>query len=156
MRKVKMEKDELLQNLKSNHQLLISVSKKIQDKGLDNEIIDKKWVLKDVLSHLSLYEREAVNVLKMKSMENNSFYSRTDDDRNEENFTKTHDKSLQDILESSNEIFNDLYTLTSKLNQQELDGSFSGMKKTVGEFIAGESYRHYPDHIPKLQKRFNV
>lgn len=151
-----MEKVELLQNLQTNHQLLISISKKIQDKGLDTEIIDKKWVLKDVIAHLSFYEREAVNVLKKKSMENNPFYGRSDDDRNEENFTKTQNKSLEEILDNSNKIFTDLYELTSKLSQQELDGSFPGMKKTVGNFIAGESYGHYPDHIPKLQKRFNV
>lgn len=151
-----MNKAELLQNLKSQHDLLNNVSKKIQEKGLANEIIDKKWVLKDVISHLSLYEREAVNVLKKKSMENNSFYTRSDDDRNEENFTKTHVKRLQEITDSANKIFKELYSETEKLSQEELDISFPGMKKTVGNFIAGESYGHYPDHIPKLQQRFIV
>ncbi len=151
-----MHKAELLQNLKAQHELLISVSKKIQEKGLENEIIDKKWVLKDVISHLSLYEREAVNVLKKKSMEDNPFYTRSDDDRNEENFTKTHAKSLKEITENANKTFKELYSETEKLNQPELDSSFLGMKKSVGNFIAGESYAHYPDHIPKLQKRFNI
>ena len=132
-----MHKAELLQNLKAQHELLISVSKKIQEKGLENEIIDKKWVLKDVISHLSLYEREAVNVLKKKSMEDNPFYTRSDDDRNEENFTKTHAKSLKEITENANKTFKELYSETEKLNQQELDSSFLGMKKSVEESILG-------------------
>ena len=151
-----MEKSELLLNLKTEHDKLFSVATAILDKGLENEIIDKKWILKDTISHLTLYEREAVKVLKNKTAENNSFYTRTDDDRNEENFEDTHNKSLKEILEESNKIFKELVAETEKLSQEELDKTFPGMKKTLGNFIAGESYGHYPDHIPKLHERFNV
>ncbi len=151
-----MKKAELLAKLKEEYNILMTVTKAIQSKGMENDIIDKKWVLKDVLSHLSLYEREAVKVIQNKTLENNSFYKRTDDDRNEENFNVTHNKSLQEIIEESNKVFNDLYNETEKLSQDQLDGIFPGMNKTVSQFISGESYGHYPDHISKLQKRFNV
>ena len=151
-----MQKQELLENLKTEHDKLEDVVKKIQFMGVENEIIDKKWVLKDVISHLSMYEREAVKILKKKTIENNIFYTRTDDDRNEENFTATHGTNLQEIIESANSVYNELYNETDKLTQKELDSKFPGMSQTVGNFIAYQSYGHYPDHIPKLQKRFSV
>jgi len=151
-----MNKAELLAKLKAEYDILMTVTKAIQSKGMENDIIDKKWLLKDVISHLSLYEREAVKVLQNKTVENNSFYKRTDDDRNEENFNATHNKSLQKIIEESNRVFKDLYNETEKLSQEELDEMFPGMNKAVSQFISGESYGHYPDHISKLQKRFSV
>ena len=151
-----MQKNELLAHLQSDYDTLMSVTQAIQAKGLENDIIDTKWVLKDVLSHLSLYEREAANALKKKTLENNSFYKRTDDDRNEENFNATHNKSFQELLDNSNKVFKDLYSEIEKLTQEELDGKFPGMTRPVWQFIVGQSYGHYPDHIPKLQKRFNV
>lgn len=151
-----IQKRELLDLLKREHENLFTVANTIQEKGLENEIVDKKWVLKDVISHIMLYEREAVKVLKKGSIENNNFYSRTDDDRNEENFQKTHSKSLEEILADAHEIYKGLLLETEKLGPIELDSIWPGMKRPVKLFIIGESIGHYDDHIPKIQKRFNI
>lgn len=151
-----MQKSELLQNLKERHDHMMSLVKKIQASGKENEIIDKKWFVKDSISHCIFYEDKMIDVLKKKTVEGNSFYKRSDDDRNEENFKATHNLSLQEIVKKANTIYKDLNKAIENLTQEEIDSKFPGMTRTVADFIAGQSFGHYDDHIPVLQKRFNV
>ena len=152
-----VSKIQLLNNLKVKHGQLKTIYKVIQSKKQENEIIGNKWVLKDVLAHLSYYNTECVNVLKTKSVENKVFYHKSDDERNDEIYNETHNKSLKEIQENTEKIYNELVKEISKLSDPELANTFPGIKnnRTVSDFIAGESYGHYDDHIPLLKKKFN-
>lgn len=151
-----MTKTELLQNLRDRHDRLLTIVKVLQDKGLDNEIINKKWVVKDVVSHVIFYENEMVKVLKNKTLENNTFYTRSDDDRNDENFNATHNLSLEEIIFRANRVYNEMYSVIELMSDEELNTKFPGMKSEVAKFIEYQSFAHYDEHIPILEKRFNV
>ena len=132
-----MLKTELLENLQNKRDKLNKVVNQIKEQGSENEIIEKKWYLKDVIAHISYYENEVVKVLPAKSMEGKVFWKKADDERNKEIYAETTNFSLLEITDRANQIFNDLFQETTNLSQNELDNPFPGMKRHIDDFIAG-------------------
>ncbi|MHA2366159.1 MAG: DinB family protein [Candidatus Hodarchaeales archaeon] len=132
----------------------------IIDKRLHEEIVKENWSLKDVIAHITWYEKELVNALKEKTIVESKFWNLSIKERNELIFINTHEKTLEEILSNSKEIFNSLITEIEKLTDIELNSDNfikrKSDKRITYDFISGNGFYHYDDHEDILIERFDL
>jgi hypothetical protein len=63
-----MKKKSFLKKLRYRRRNWNSIINTVIEKGLENEIISKNWYLKDVIAHVTWYEKEVIKAIKMKSI----------------------------------------------------------------------------------------
>ncbi|NHJ47655.1 MAG: DinB family protein [Asgard group archaeon] len=129
-------------------------------KGLENEMYSKKWSIKDVIAHITWYDKALLKALKKKSIVDSDFWSLSIDDRNEMIFNNTQEKSFNELLKESKETFDALIEEISKLSDEELN-SEDYIKREPGkritwDFIGGNNFWHYEDHEDALIELFNM
>ena len=155
-----MNKKTLLKKLSSGHKNLHSIITITIAKGLNNKIISNKWYLKDVIAHLTWYEKETINALITRSMVDNEFWNMSIDDRNELIFKNKHTKSLEEALKDYENTFAKLLSEIERLDDNELNSDDfikrkSNKRKTY-DLILGNSYYHSDDHIDILVEQFDL
>ena len=149
-------KRDLLHSLKIERTQLNNLFQDIINKGFADQIIEQNWTLKNVIVHVSYYEKEVVLLLQDRDIGKHPFWKTSIEIRNKEIFNSTHEKPLDTILTEANIIFNDLVTFVKKMTEDELDSIFKGMTRSIGSFIFDLSVGHYHEHDHKLIKRFNL
>ncbi|MHA1991022.1 MAG: DinB family protein [Candidatus Hodarchaeales archaeon] len=155
-----MKKKTFLKKFRYRRKNWNSIINTVIDKGLDNEIISVNWCLKDVISHVTWYEKEIINAIKVKSIVEIEFFNMTIDDRNDLIFKNTHEQNLDDVLKESNSIYDNLIYEIEKLTDEELNSDTSIKRKSdkriAHDFIAGNTFYHYEDHEDALIERFDL
>lgn len=151
-----MEKSELISNLKNERTHLDDLFAEIEENNLTNEIIETKWTLKDVIFHISNYEKEVNIILSKKALIDRPFWKKADDERNKDIYEQTKSKTLVEAKVFAQKTFSELLSLTNTLTQEELNSVFPGMTRQIGEFIVSLTYGHYEEHVSKLKAKFNL
>lgn len=143
-----------------------TIIQQIVDKSFTNEIITKKWTIKDVLQHLAWYNVEVANAIKNKSLTKSKFWQQSIEERNEIIYTESAKKDFKTVKSKYNSSYEELMNQIGKLSDDEvnsddfLDFSIlknSGEPRKTFEFILGNSSpHHYLEHIDDLIERFNL
>ena len=68
---IKLKKKTFLKKIKKRRKNWDALINRIKEQGLDNEIILENWYLKDVIAHISRYDKEIVDALEKKSTSEN-------------------------------------------------------------------------------------
>lgn len=128
--------------------------------NLENEKISQKWYLKDIIAHITWYEKELLFALEHKSIVESEFWNMKVDERNNVIFTKTQENTLSDILTDSTKVFNNLIAKVEDLTHEDLNSeNFVERKegtRITHDFIGGISFWHYEDHEDALIDRFDL
>ena len=113
------------------------------------------WSVKDLLVHLGFWERRAATVFKalqggdtVPSMGGFSM-----DEVNARTITANHDRPLADVQAEEQAAYQDLLTLVEKSPENDLfdPQRFSWTSgQPFFDWIEGNSYGHYQEHIPAL------
>ncbi len=157
---MKIKKTTLLKKLRYRRKHWDSTIDRIIKDGLEEEMITAKWSVKDVINHITWYEKELVDALENRSIVDSKFWNMPVEERNEMIFNKAHDKPLHAVVEMSEMVFNDLITKIEEMNDEELNSDDyikrKSDKRITHDFIGGISFWHYEDHEDVLIDYFNL
>lgn len=109
------------------------------------------WPLKDVIAHITWYEREMVNLLQAKRFAGSDRWAWSLEDRNRAIFEENRDRGLEDIMGEAQQVFEQLMRLMLQLSDDELNSpnSFPGMPPEwrPWQVLASNTYEHYEGHL---------
>ena len=113
------------------------------------------WSLKDLIAHMTWYEREMVNTLKNRRLSGSVLWRNRVGERNAAIYEENRNRSLEDVLEESTDVYTGLINLLKELEQEDLHnpGSFSGMPPEwePWEMFAENTYEHYEYHAAQVR-----
>ena len=126
------------------------------------------WSAKDVIAHVTAYERGLVEWLEAAARGESLTFADLDhpdlDHRNTLLYARNQGRPLDDVLLESNRIFERLMELVESLSEEELtDPARSDWyvrprwkeSRPLWECIADDSVRHYRQHVPGIQAWLN-
>ncbi len=122
------------------------------------------WSVKDTIGHVAYYERWLTNWLEDAVRGRVTVATHRDvldvDERNALIYAENKDRPLSDILAEARRVHEQLYQLVKTLPEEDLFDSyrferyvvpFWGRSLPLWECIAGDSYKHYAEHVANLR-----
>jgi uncharacterized protein (TIGR03083 family) len=114
------------------------------------------WSVKDVIAHITWYEREMIGMLKAKALEGSELWQLPQDERNVLIYEENRDRPLEEVLSEAEQIYNQLFEAIASLSEDDLSdpSHFRDMPSewTPWDVIAGNTYEHYHQHIPDIRE----
>jgi hypothetical protein len=111
--------------------------------------------LRDVLYHVGWYEREMVEVLRLKTLAGSPWWELPLDERNANILAEGQEVLLVDAFQKEQQLYSELLGLLKGLTDEELENAsfFTGMPSDwkPWEMIASNTYEHYPQHLEDIQ-----
>ncbi|MHA2024964.1 MAG: hypothetical protein ACW98U_03590 [Candidatus Thorarchaeota archaeon] len=146
--------------MKFNRQLWDSTIESIFAKNVENEPISEKWFLKDVIAHLSWYEKELIDALEKRSIVESDFWNMDVEARNEMIFVNTQVLTLSELLEDSKNSFDKLVNKIQTISDDDLNSEIYIKRKEgtriTHDYIGGITFWHYEEHHDKLIDLFDL
>ena len=129
-------------------------------KSVENVRISQKWFLKDVIAHITWYERELLDALVKKSTAESKFWNMDVEERNEMIFAKTQDLTLTDLLAESKKAFENLVKKIETISEDDLNSDIYIKRKQgtriTHDLIGGITFWHYEEHEDALIDKFDL
>jgi hypothetical protein len=149
-----MNKTEFLLNLQNGRRQWHQIWRGIDLFGTSSPRRPGELSLRDILYHVAWYEREMVNMMKLRSFDGSSWWDLPIEERNELIKTEGLTISLLQAWRVEEQAFTDLLAQLQTLKDEELGdaGSFKGMPSEVKpwEVIASNTYDHYMEHFSSI------
>ncbi|MFX0143797.1 MAG: DinB family protein [Candidatus Hodarchaeota archaeon] len=113
------------------------------------------WSVKDVIAHITWYEREMIGMLKAMALEGSDLWQLPQDKRNVPIYEENKDRPLEEVLSEAEQVYDQLFEAIASLSEDELSDP-SHFRDMPSEWIpwdvmAGNTYDHYYQHIPDIQ-----
>jgi len=113
--------------------------------------------LKDVVAHISWYERQMVGILEARQFDGSPLWERTLEERNAVIHEENKDLDLDDVLSDSRSIHARVVELLEELSDDDLNdaAAFPGMPSDWApwDVIASNTYEHYDGHAESVRER---
>ena len=115
---------------------------------------DGIWSIKDILAHITWYEREMVVVIQGHALVGSDWWNLSLEERNALIYHENKERSLNEILQAAQQVHDHLLHLIGALTEEDLQDprQFPGMPDDwqPWQVIASNTYEHYPDHRLKV------
>lgn len=112
------------------------------------------WSVKDVIAHITWYEREMIGMLKTMALEGSELWHLPQDERNVPIYEENRDRPLEEVLSEAEQVYDQLFEAIASLSEDELSdpSHFRGMPNEWApwDVMAGNTYKHYHQHIPDI------
>jgi hypothetical protein len=122
--------------------------------------IEGHWSVKDVIAHITWYEREMVGVMQTRALVGSDLWGLPTHERNAAIYEQNKDRPLPEVLAESQQIHQQMMSLLATLTDDELNdpGRFRDMPPDwiPWQLIAQNSNEHYADHTAVLQSWLNA
>jgi uncharacterized protein (TIGR03083 family) len=148
-----MDRSTLLNNVRSGRERLDGLLATLTDEQMERPGGESDWSVKDVIAHITWHEREIVNMLRARSMEegvSSHLWGLPTHERNRAIYEGNRDRSLQDVLAESRQVRAELDELLAGLSEEDLTdpGRYKDMPAEwqPWKIIAENTYEHYHDH----------
>ena len=117
-----------------------------------------EWSIKDVIAHVTWYEREMVGVLRSRTLVGSNLWNMPLEQRNDVIFTENKDHSLADVLAESRKIHREFMELLQDLSDEDLLDASHFREMPLDwlpwQVIASNTCEHYPGHATDILKVF--
>jgi uncharacterized protein (TIGR03083 family) len=116
--------------------------------------VEGEWSVKDVVAHVTWFEREMVGVLRARALVGSDLWNLSHDERHAVIYEQNRDRALSDVLAEARAVFDQLLAGMQSLAEEDLHDPlrFAEMPADwVPWVIAGNSYEHYRQHAPGLR-----
>jgi len=117
--------------------------------------VEGEWSVKDILAHVTWYEREMVGVLQARALVGSDLWNLPLEARNAGVFEQIRRRPLADVLAESQPVFEQLMAGLQTMTDDDLNeaGRFAEMPPDwlPWQVIASNTYEHYPDHIQPVR-----
>lgn len=149
-------KSQLLDRTRRARAELDALLARVDDAEMVQAGICGEWSAKDVLAHITWHEREMIGTLQAHALDGSELWDLPLDQRNAAIFEENKDRSLQDVRDETQPVFNLLLQWVESLPEEDLHdpGRFPGMPDDwqPWKLIAENTYEHYEDHIPQFRE----
>jgi len=153
-----MKKAEFTSRIEGTYRAYETALEALNDAQLLQPGICGDWSIKDVVAHITWYEREMVSVLSARALLGSALWNVTLEQRNFSIFAENKDRPLEDILIDSREIHQGVMDLTKGLTEEDLLEASRFRKMPPDwipwEVIASNTFEHYPVHTADIRKAF--
>lgn len=160
-----MNKGELLETLRAERAAWEALLREVGEARMILPGVAGEWSLKDVVSHVTAYERWLVEWLEAAargSLPPSSELENPDvEARNAFIFARNRDRPLEDVLEESRQVFGQLLESVAVLSEDDLNDAqrtawfvmpYWKEKRPLWKCIAGDSYEHYHQHTDSIRR----
>ena len=152
---------EIMRTERAQWEALLSevVSARMTQAGVEGE-----WSVKDIVAHVTAYERWLVQWLETVSRgelpEPSPLENPDVDQRNALIYAENHHRSLSDVLKESRQVSRQLLERVNALGEDDLTDArrtewfvipYWKESRPLWQCLAGDSYRHYRQHIPSMR-----
>jgi hypothetical protein len=149
-----MTKEQLLRHVRENHgRWFDAVARLDRDMMLEPAIAGGRTP-KDVVAHVTWYEKEAAGVLLGRALGGSELWDRPQPERNATILAENRDRPLDDVLSEAEKVFSGLVALIEALEEADLHdpSRFANMPEEwePWELVAENSYLHYQGHLPEI------
>ena len=114
-----------------------------------------RWSVKDVIGHVTWYEREIVTLLREHALTASALWDLPPAERNQVIFDQNRLVSLDTILAEHEVAHQELLRALKSISDEDLNdpSAFLGMPDTwvPWEILAQNTYTHYRDHMPGIR-----
>jgi hypothetical protein len=150
-----MDKLTFLQLLKSGRQQWEALLAPVDERQTAQPRIAGDTSIKDLIAHITWYEREMVNLLQSRILAGSELWNLPTDERNAAIYEINRDRSLSDIQSEAARVYQQLLAAAESLSDDELNNpsNFGDMPADwiPWKLIAGNAYEHYQQHTSDLQ-----
>jgi hypothetical protein len=109
------------------------------------------WSVKDLIAHVSWYEREMVPVIRLRVSTGSQWWALPTDERNAMIYQHNRHRPLQEILDEGQHSYRELREAVQSLSDEDLNDPrrFRDMPEdwVPWQIFAGNSFEHYQDHL---------
>jgi hypothetical protein len=133
-----------------------SLVQQIDQEKMTQPGVAGEWSLKDIIAHLTWHEREMVGLIEAHALVGSELWNLPTDERNVAIYEEFKELPLEQVLEESTQIYQQLIEVLPSLTDQDLTNpeSFPNMPPDWQPWtiIAQNTYEHYQDHIDDLKR----
>jgi uncharacterized protein (TIGR03083 family) len=112
--------------------------------------VSDEWSVKDIVAHVTWYEREMVGVLRTRALAGSDLWELSPDQRNVALFEELRDRPVAGVLTEARQTFAELVALVEGLAEEDLHDPtrYRGMPPDwiPWELLAANCFAHYPVH----------
>lgn len=151
-----MNKTEFLDALQTGRGEWDAVLAQIGAARMTEPGIEGEWSVKDIIAHVTWFEREMVGVLQARALVGSDLWNLGQDERNAAIYEQNRQRPLDDVLTETQQVFKQLIQLAQTLDDQDLNDPtrFADMPAdwSLWKIIAGNSFAHYRAHASDLRQ----
>jgi hypothetical protein len=145
-----MTKEVFLEKVRSTRSAWDQIINQLDASHLEQPALPGSWTVKDIICHLTWYEREMVGVLKTRSLTGSDLWNLPLQERNERIYAETKDAPLAAALAESRQVHAEMMLELEKLEDADLNepARFKDMPAEwiPWELIGSNTFDHYPEH----------
>jgi hypothetical protein len=113
------------------------------------------WSVKDIIAHVTWGEAEITAVFRRHALVGSDLWNLPQDERNAAMVAESRARSLDDVLAEAERAYPQLLAAVQSLDDADLNDAarYANMPPLwrPWQLIAGNTYNHYPDHIPAIR-----
>lgn len=147
---------ELIDRINAERSTWQSLVDQIDSDKMHHPGVSGEWSLKDVIAHITWHESEMVGMVKAHVLKGSDLWNLITDERNAIIHEENRARSLEDVLDDSNQTHQQLMDLLPTLSDEDLTNpeKFDGMPPDWQPWtiIADNTYEHYQHHIADLER----
>ena len=151
-----MDKTTFLELLRSSRAEWEALLDEVGEARMAEPGANGEWSVKDVVAHVLWGEREMVGVCQQRALVGSDLWEMTDDERNPIMVSWYRDHSVQAVLAEEKQVYAQLLAEVQKLSEDDLNnpGNFRDMPAdwVPWQLIAGDTFKHYRDHMPTIRE----
>jgi uncharacterized protein (TIGR03083 family) len=149
-----MNKDEFVTTLRSQRERLEAALAGLSEAQITRPGANGQWSVKDLIAHLTYWERGMVDILEQiargEPIQDEEGTAAAINDRI---YVRNRERPLADVMADFRETHRRLLDALQALPDETLNGPSPFEPpdgKRLWEYIAGESFRHYKEHIDQI------
>jgi uncharacterized damage-inducible protein DinB len=147
---------QLIDNIQTERAAWETLIEQIDQERLTSPGVAGSWSVKDIIAHITWFEREMVSLVKAHALVGSELWNLPTDERNAAIYEEIRGASLDRVLEDSAQVHQQILELLPTLSDKDLTNpeSFPDMPPDWQPWliIAQNTYEHYQQHIPDLEK----
>ncbi len=151
-----MEKSDLIRRVKSAWSGWADLLGRVDDRLALKPGTEGELSAKDIIAHVTWYEREVVRMLRTRTMDVSGLWALGPDERNAAIFDEARGMSIEDVRAESARMFADLIEQLDLLPEEAYSDAslFSNMPPEwePWKLIVGNTIWHYPDHTGAIRR----
>ena len=151
-----MEKSDLIRRIEPARRVWDELVGRVDDDLAQRPGAEGELSAKDLVAHVTWYEREVVRMLRTRAMDVSGLWALGPDERNAAIFHEARGMSLEDVRAESARVF------AALMEQLELlpEGAYHDAARFTDmppewepwKLIAGNTIWHYPDHMGAIRR----
>ncbi|MCJ7537130.1 MAG: ClbS/DfsB family four-helix bundle protein [Anaerolineales bacterium] len=147
---------QLIDTIQGNWATWEAIVAQIDEERLTQSGVAGDWTLKDIIAHITWHEKEMVGLITAHALVGSELWNLPTDERNAAMYEEVRNEPLEQVLEESAGIHQQLLELLPTLSDEDLTdpSSFPNMPPDWQPWmlIAQNTYEHYQDHIQDIER----